>query len=104
MECGNTVLVMRQYFRGCKPNSDRTKDFLTQPSSQFHSSTDSPFRDISLTRSRIVFRRIPSLTMKILPPPLPDALVTFNVRSRTFQTTLTTLRRFPGSVLYKMIE
>ena len=42
--------------------------------------------------------------MKLVHPPLPDDLVTFNVRGRTFQTTLTTLRRFPESVLYKMIE
>jgi hypothetical protein len=37
-------------------------------------------------------------------PPLPDDLVTFNVRGRIFQTTLTTLRRFRESILYKMVE
>lgn len=42
--------------------------------------------------------------MKPLYPPLPDDLVTFNVRGRIFQTTLTTLRRFPDSVIYKMVE
>jgi hypothetical protein len=34
----------------------------------------------------------------------PDDLVTFNVRGRHFQTTITTLRRFPDSVLFKMME
>jgi hypothetical protein len=42
--------------------------------------------------------------MKLLHPPLPEDLVTFNVRGRIFQTTLTTLRRFPDSVLYKMVQ
>lgn len=42
--------------------------------------------------------------MKLLHPPLPEDLVTFNVRGRIFQTTLTTLRRFPESILYKMVE
>lgn len=37
-------------------------------------------------------------------PPLPDDLVTFNVRGRIFQTTLTTLRNFKESMLYKMVE
>lgn len=37
-------------------------------------------------------------------PPLPDDLVTFNVRGRIFQTTLTTLRRFRDSILYKMVK
>jgi hypothetical protein len=34
----------------------------------------------------------------------PDDIVMFNVHSRIFQTTLTTLHRFPDSVMYKMIE
>lgn len=42
--------------------------------------------------------------MGLLHPPFPDDLVTFNVRGRIFQTTLTTLRRFPESVLCKMIK
>src|SRR5271169_3251383 len=41
--------------------------------------------------------------MPLLHPPLPADLVTFNVRGRVFQTTLTTLRRFPDSILYKMV-
>ena len=32
-----------------------------------------------------------------------DDVVTFNVRGHTFQTTLTNLRQFPESVLYKMV-
>src|SRR5205814_942831 len=43
-------------------------------------------------------------TMPLLHPPLPDDLVTFDVRGRVFRTTLTTLRRFPESVLYKMVQ
>lgn len=42
--------------------------------------------------------------MKPLHPPLPDDLVTFNVRGRIFQTTVTSLRRFPESVLFKMVD
>jgi len=42
--------------------------------------------------------------MKIIPPLPPDDLVMFNVRGRIFQTMLTTLRRFPDSVLHTMIE
>lgn len=42
--------------------------------------------------------------MELFHPPLPADLVTFNVRGRIFQTTLTTLRRFPESVLYKMVQ
>jgi hypothetical protein len=42
--------------------------------------------------------------MPLLHPPLPGDLVTFNVRGRIFQTTLTALRRFPDSVLYKMVQ
>ena len=44
------------------------------------------------------------MAMKLIHPPYPDDLVTFNVRGRIFQTTLTTLRRFPESVLYKMVD
>jgi BTB/POZ domain len=43
-------------------------------------------------------------TMKLLHPRLLDHLVTFNVRGRIFQTTLTTLRRFPHSIIYKMVD
>ena len=42
--------------------------------------------------------------MTLLHPPLPDDLVTFNVRGRIFQTTLTTLRSFEESILYKMVK
>jgi len=42
--------------------------------------------------------------MSLLHPPLPQDLVIFNVRGRIFQTTLTTLRRFPESILCKMVE
>jgi hypothetical protein len=42
--------------------------------------------------------------MTLFHPPLPADLVTFNVRGHVFQTTLTTLRRFSESVLYKMVE
>src|SRR5271169_688894 len=41
---------------------------------------------------------------KVLHPPLPADLVTFNVRGRIFQTTVSTLRHFPDSILYKMVE
>jgi BTB/POZ domain len=42
--------------------------------------------------------------MSLRPPRLPQDLVVFNVRGRIFQTTLTTLRRFPESILCKMVE
>src|SRR5437762_4666597 len=43
-------------------------------------------------------------SMTLFHPPLPNDLVTFNVRGRIFQTTLTTLRRFEDSILYKMVQ
>jgi hypothetical protein len=42
--------------------------------------------------------------MELFHPPHPADLVTFDVRGRIFRTTLTTLRRFPDSVLYKMVQ
>ena len=42
--------------------------------------------------------------MAIPHPPLPNDLVTFNVRGCIFQTTLTTLRQFPESIPYKIVQ
>jgi BTB/POZ domain len=42
--------------------------------------------------------------MPLIHPAPPDDLVTFNVRGRHFQTTRTTLRRFPDSIFLKMVD